>query len=243
VADPVLLGQHGGIPSRIQYGGKVIQSSCVAQNVAKFARASNRANTRVDATYCAGPVYFLRARAIEVLAAHMDSCTSKFEDVAVGITLTTHGVNAEALQLYTDEEREFDGGMVVAWHDSRHVSFQNQAPIRPAIATLVHPRASLPRRVGTDFELRCMEGFLIPPRSRGTVSVGFTLRLPVGIRAFGRTPWAMAVAGIDVCAVDVSAGKLVLANHSDAPFVGCDGMPVGYLGFDRTNVDLDIVGG
>lgn len=240
LADPAVLKEHASIPAHIQYGGTVNNSHCVtAYGSDKFGRL-NRALTRVDAVFCNGPMYFLRARAIDVLAARMDPAASKYEDVAVGMALGAHGIKPEALLLFTEDEREFNRGVCVAWHDASHASSQNRTPRQPATVTLRHPRASFPR----EYTVASAVATVIPARGRADVQTGLVLRSPPGARSEVRTLMSTARQGIDVCAFDTEGDGdgdgvvVMLHNHGDEPFAVPEGAPIARLVFTS---DVEIV--
>ena len=123
-----LLGHSHGIPDHVQYGGCVVQINSMTNHGGSKFTSQKRTPIHVRATYCGGPAYYLGAKALDILAAHMTSGVMndvRFEDVLVGLTLQRHGILPVSLALYTDHKPFFDAGRVAAWHDSKHVSSQN----------------------------------------------------------------------------------------------------------------------
>lgn len=231
--DPHKLARHAAIPERVQYGGKVvIAHEATIPGLTKFKRSENRSASYVGATYCAGPMYLLRRRAIQVLAEHMDPKTSKYEDVAVALTLKEHGIAPESIVMYTDVLAEFQRGQCVAWHDAQHTSFLNVADVR-----LTDPRASAPVADGWTgmCDVLSAEACTIPARSRISVPTGWTMQAPEGARLGTQPSLTMAMAGVDLCAADLAErGVVVLHNHTDQPFQVAQGALVARACFEPT---------
>ena len=243
VVDPRLLARHASIPAAVEYGGKVYRSRCVTPyGQSKFRKPENRALTRVDAVFCGGPAYFLRARAIAALAAHMDPRASKYEDVAVGLALRAQGIAPVEVKLFTEAEAEFNRGEFVAWHDDRRTSFQNREPapadVLAATVTSTSPGAPAPALAGTgsagELDVRSAVAAVVPARGRASVAVGFAVRAPPGVRLGVRPVVALAEAGVDLCAADLDVrGVVVLHNHGDEPRAVAAGELVARLVFER----------
>lgn len=128
VASPTRLASLAQLPATVEYGGRAVVHDGSTYGVEKFVDPAKRVAVHVNTVYCTGPVYYLNARALDVLASHMDeSDACPFEDVLVGVTLRAHGINAVALPIYTDSESAFSLDVFAAWHDTLHAAPQNAA--------------------------------------------------------------------------------------------------------------------
>ena len=238
LANPSLLANHTDLPMTIQYAGHVIQSRLISEGSKKFQTPQNRAIQRVDATYCGGPAYFLRAAAIKILALHMDPSSSKYEDVAVGMTLHAHGISPQELHLYTDSPFEFNEGKYVMWHDGHHMSEQNKLRPRPLEVTVTRKRALALALVAVNdggFEVSTLEHAVIPPKGRAPVSVGVSITAPSKVRVRVQALMSVTLAGVDVCGANlVTDDVVVLHNHTTKPFVLQIGTPIAQITFDMS---------
>ena len=74
---------------------------------------------------CAGPLYFLSAKAIKILSDHMDPEFLRYEDVNVSLTLEKHGIIAKNIRVWTDIMFYYTAGMFIALHDEKRDHPQN----------------------------------------------------------------------------------------------------------------------
>jgi hypothetical protein len=75
---------------------------------------------------CPGPLYFLSAAAMRVIASHMDPARCRFEDVNVSLTLEDHKILATCVPVFTDHIQQFLAGSYAAYHDDRRIHPQNR---------------------------------------------------------------------------------------------------------------------
>ena len=234
IADPQKVASHTCIPANVQYCGKVVNhTSATVCGITKFRRPANRTVSRVDANYCAGPIYLLRRRAIQVLADHMDPSTSKYEDVAVGLTLAAHGIEPTDAKMYSDDRAESSG--CVAWHDATHASAQNAKDNgRVAHVSVFDPRASALRADGGGvYDVLALDACTVAAGGRVSVATGWTVRAPDGARVGAQPVLMLARAGVDLCAADLTdRGLVILHNHGAQPFAIEAGATVARFAFE-----------
>jgi hypothetical protein len=75
---------------------------------------------------CSGPLYFLSAAAMKVIASHMDPTRCRYEDVNVSLTLEGHKILATNVPIITDHIQEFLSGKFGAFHDENRIHSQNK---------------------------------------------------------------------------------------------------------------------
>jgi len=101
--------------------------------IAKFRWPENKLPLLLPSnSTCVGPLYYLSATSLRVLAAHMVPGSCRCEDVNVSLTLEANGILADSMPVYTEIWQQYAEGFAVAFHDDTRAHPQNICPACPA---------------------------------------------------------------------------------------------------------------
>ena len=120
-------------PVNTIYAGNIIEftkPTTSKSGIEKYTLPENKQPVVIEPVdYCAGPIYYLGKRAMEILQTDFIPQRIKFEDVNVGLTLNSRGIRPYHLPFYTNYHTNFMKEGWLAWHDIYREHPQNIKPV------------------------------------------------------------------------------------------------------------------
>lgn len=113
----------------ILYGGVVAnvhKTNMCSFGCDKYTFPKNKTPIKIHpVVYCGGPIYYLKKPAMNILSQVMDPDSMVYEDMNVGKTLNSNGIQPANLPLYTNDFADFTQNKCIGWHDVNREHTQN----------------------------------------------------------------------------------------------------------------------